>query len=927
MSTVIFEAIVFVLNLIILLLVLKRKRRAVDFSFAGIVLGIMIWIATVAMFPYFTDKKILILIAQLAYIGPLLVAVSVVFFSYSFPVKTKQFTVFKRLIASVGGALALIIIFIPNFVLEDIGNEDYELVTGPGLNLLFFIIISFLIWCLFNLIVKYRKLSGVYKLQLRYLYIGLFFSALIGAFTNALLPLFDVYRLVFFGPSATIILVLFIYYAITRHKLLDIRLIVLRTVSYSILIIIISTIVVLLAFLLPRLVTDTFIQTVIAILVAVILVTSLEPLKRALGKITDKLFFQAKIDYLELQRNLGETINREIDLKKLVTAINQKLVLGLKIQKARILLSGEKDGLYQTITDMGENLSINKASKLAEYLSESKRIVVLESLERKIEDTQDDGERKKLEESKAKLDRLDVAVAAPIVSDKKLAAILVLGIKKSGDTYSQDDLNLLEVLGPQLASAIEKSKLYDKVRRFNVKLQKEITIATEGLRNANEKLQDQNRFLTALQVVTSLVTRSLDFQKVTQDIVNSIVTKLGYRGGILLFYTKDKKKLYPQAISRVHFTKQIEKILPLQMEQYTVNLNRDDTLAVETVQSGNTTRSEHLADFIAPPVPTMAVNAIQKLVGAHSFIGIPITSENEIVGCLVYLAEEQLDELKERDLNMMHALADQTGIIYRNLELVDQIKKTNEDLEEANEHLKQLDQAKSEFVSIASHQLRTPMTGIMGYLSMMTSGDFGKVPKSQKGILENLLDASQRMIQLINLFLDVSKIESGKLILDRRPHQVEELITKAIDSLSKQARDKKLKLIFKKPKTKLPELQIDEKIYDVISNLIDNAIKYTGKGGITVSAEKTDGNVKVVVKDTGRGIPPEEAKQLFNKFVRGYGIAQVNPDGSGLGLYVARRLTEGHGGKIWVESEGKDKGSSFIFTLPIHPPTVTDDAT
>jgi signal transduction histidine kinase len=210
---------------------------------------------------------------------------------------------------------------------------------------------------------------------------------------------------------------------------------------------------------------------------------------------------------------------------------------------------------------------------------------------------------------------------------------------------------------------------------------------------------------------------------------------------------------------------------------------------------------------------------------------------------------------------------------------------------------------------------------------MITSGDFGKVPKQLNGILGQLLNASQKMIQLINLFLDVSKIESGKLVLSRGPHKIEEIIDRSIQVIGKIASDKGLKLEFIHPAKPLPTLQIDDKIFDVVSNLIDNAIKYTEKGSITVTAEKVENQVKVTVKDTGRGIPPEEAKQLFNKFVRGYGIAQVNPDGSGLGLYVARRLTEAHGGRIWVESKGKGKGSSFIFTLPLKPPTADEEST
>jgi signal transduction histidine kinase len=275
------------------------------------------------------------------------------------------------------------------------------------------------------------------------------------------------------------------------------------------------------------------------------------------------------------------------------------------------------------------------------------------------------------------------------------------------------------------------------------------------------------------------------------------------------------------------------------------------------------------------------------------------------------------DLVTKNDYDMMQAMANQTGVVYRNIELVRRLEGSNRELGEANEHLKELDQAKSEFVSIASHQLRTPMTGIMGYLSMIVGGDFGKLDASLQKVLEQLLDASQRMIRLINLFLDVTKIESGKLSLDKQPVHLEELIDKELQVLQKLASDKKLKLVYTKPKVALPVLMIDDKITDVVLNLVDNAIKYTVTGGITITSEREGDWVHVKVQDTGRGLDPKEARSLFNKFVRGYGIAQVNPDGSGLGLYVARRLVEVHGGRIWVESDGPGKGSCFQFTLPI----------
>lgn len=821
------------------------------------------------------------------------------------------------------GCFFVVAPLISHLVIEDIlplSISDYDFATGPLFTVYSALLLLTLFFLLFKVSRAFVRSAGLKRIQLSYVLLGLSSFSFVSVLFGLVLPSFGFSKVVPYDSQSSLIWVAFAGFAIVKHKLFDIRSVILRTLSYSLLVLLISSIIVGVSLIIPGLSSERSVQILLGIVVSLVIVLILEPVKKILGRITDKVFFKAKIDYTIIQRDLAEVVNHEIDLKKLVITVNDKLVKNLKIQRSKILLPSENREAFETLSSELEKLSVSKNSALIGYLSRERRITVLESLERKIEDTQDENERKKLEESKAELDRLDAAVAAPVVTDNKLAAILILGIKKSGDTFSQDDLNLLEVLGPQLASAIEKSRLYDEIRRFNVKLQKEITIATEDLRKANDELQDRNRFLSSLQSVTNLITRTLDFKQVTHDIVNSIATKMGYVGGILLFYGEDRHKLFPEAITQVHFTDQIRKLLPQDFSKYYADVRTADTLAVRAVKEGIITKSDKLTDFISPPVPTPIVYTIQKLIRAHGFMAIPIYSENEIVGCLIFLTQDSVEDLNENDINMMKALADQTGIIYRNIELVRKIQEANTELEEANEHLKQLDKAKSEFVSIASHQLRTPMTGIRGYLSMMVSGDFGRIPKEIKQLLEKLLDASQKMIQLINLFLDVSKIESGNLQLSRGPHQIEEIINRAIEVLGKIAKDKKLKLTFKKPAKPLPTMQIDDKVFDVVSNLIDNAIKYTEKGSITVTAEKIDGDIKVSVKDTGRGIPPDEAKNLFNKFVRGYGIAQVNPDGSGLGLYVARRLTEAHGGKIWVESEGTGKGSTFAFTIPIVPP-------
>lgn len=253
----------------------------------------------------------------------------------------------------------------------------------------------------------------------------------------------------------------------------------------------------------------------------------------------------------------------------------------------------------------------------------------------------------------------------------------------------------------------------------------------------------------------------------------------------------------------------------------------------------------------------------------------------------------------------------------------EQERQINEHLQRINEELRELDSAKSEFISIAAHQLRTPLTVSKGYVSMILGGDYGKISEEEKAALSKVFLSNERLIRLVNDFLDVSKIETGKLQFDFKKTDVVNLISSVVEELASAAADSNLYLKFEKPKERIPEVVADElKIRQVVMNLIDNAVKYTQTGGITVSIELTGGApnyVKIKIADTGVGLDKNEIERLFTKFTRTESGKKAHAGGAGIGLYIAKVITEKHGGKIWAESEGKGKGSAFFVTLSVWP--------
>ncbi len=244
------------------------------------------------------------------------------------------------------------------------------------------------------------------------------------------------------------------------------------------------------------------------------------------------------------------------------------------------------------------------------------------------------------------------------------------------------------------------------------------------------------------------------------------------------------------------------------------------------------------------------------------------------------------------------------------------LEESNLKLEDANDKLKDLDKLKTEFLSLASHQLRSPLTAMKGYSSMIIEGDFGEVNPKAKEAVERIFQSTMNLTKIVEDFLNVSKIESGGMKYEMTPFSLSEIARDMSKDLSITASQKGLKLNFESDKDEECTVNGDrEKIRQVVLNFIDNSIKYTPEGGsINVSVKKSGNKVMFAVKDTGMGMTPEIKATLFQKFARGDG-ARMNTGGSGLGLYLAKQIIEAHKGTVDVTSEGMGKGSTFSFQL------------
>jgi signal transduction histidine kinase len=250
----------------------------------------------------------------------------------------------------------------------------------------------------------------------------------------------------------------------------------------------------------------------------------------------------------------------------------------------------------------------------------------------------------------------------------------------------------------------------------------------------------------------------------------------------------------------------------------------------------------------------------------------------------------------------------------------EQLEVLTKQLEAANERLKELDKQKSEFVSIASHQLRSPLTAMRGYASMLVEGSFGKIPDKALDAAKRIEDSAKLMAISVEDYLNVSRIESGNMKYNLSDFNVKEMTEKICDDLRPEAMKQNLILLFRSDLKSRGVVNADVgKTNQIIHNLINNSIKYTPKGSISVFV-RDDMKLKriyVDITDTGIGMSQETIHTLFQKFSRADNANSVNVSGTGLGLYVAAKMAEQMGGQITCKSEGDGKGSTFTFKLPL----------
>lgn len=447
-------------------------------------------------------------------------------------------------------------------------------------------------------------------------------------------------------------------------------------------------------------------------------------------------------------------------------------------------------------------------------------------------------------------------------------------------------------------------------------LERDLEHVSEEMYKRNKELAETNRTLSLLRTIDSVVLESQDSLKdVCERIVRSITDATDYstvalftrpslsHSGLALYGWSAKGQKLPEDLYGMKRTPEID-IDNAWLHSDAATLH----MPVDIFDSAQ------IAKFFGCSKPTAKI--LKQALPIKSIYVVKLIARQRLVGLMVAGFYDDDTSIPIKSMTLLDRLSEPIGIALDNRLLFEENRRIVLQLQRSNVKLKALDETKDDFISMASHQLRTPLTSVKGYLSMVLEGDAGEINETQQKMLAQAYTSSQRMVYLIADLLNVSRLRTGKFVIDSGPTDLSKMIDEEIGQLNEAAAARSLTLQYDKPKD-FPPVMLDEtKTRQVLMNFIDNAIYYTPKDGhIKIELKDTGPTIEFRVIDNGIGVPKGEQHHLFTKFYRAGNARKARPDGTGLGLFMAKKVISAQNGTLIFDSvEGKGSTFGFIFS-------------
>jgi len=485
-------------------------------------------------------------------------------------------------------------------------------------------------------------------------------------------------------------------------------------------------------------------------------------------------------------------------------------------------------------------------------------------------------------------------ISRPLLKLQESASLIAHGdLDTFVDKTSSDEIGILaqhlDVTREsikQLFAELSKSK--EKLEDYSRTLEHKVEVRTQELARSVEELK-------ALGEVGQAVSSTLDLQKVLFTIVAHAVELSGTESGAIYEFDEKTEQFQLRATHRM--SKELIKALREAGSKLgktavgRAGVNREAVQVPDILKEAN----YPLRDIIVRD-------------GFRALLAVPLLREDRLIGGLV-VRRKAAGEFPARVVDLLQTFATQSALAIQNARLFRELEEKGRELEIASKH-------KSEFLANMSHELRTPLNAILGYTELILDKIYGEVTEKVQEVLGRLEKNGRHLLGLINDVLDLSKIEAGRLRLSLSEYSMAEVVQTVFTSIEALAAEKKLELKVMVPTDLTTGKGDEQRIAQVLLNLLGNAIKFTEQGEVSVEVTVSNEMFLVSVSDTGPGISEAEQKRIFEEFQQADSSSTREKGGTGLGLSIAKGIIEMHGGRIWVEST-LGKGSTFRFTLPV----------
>lgn len=440
--------------------------------------------------------------------------------------------------------------------------------------------------------------------------------------------------------------------------------------------------------------------------------------------------------------------------------------------------------------------------------------------------------------------------------------------------------------------------------------------------------------ITSLWKISKIILNTLDFNHVVQNVVDSLLfelnyLQLGYRIIVLTLIDEKTGTLKRISLSQTEEAWKAQQASVIPFHQIEIPLAAEDNLLIKVIREKKVGATNYWPDIFKPVLTPEQALKNQAAAGVKASMIYPVVARDRAIGALIFSLIKDVKDVKDEEKELLAGFTDLVGLAVQNSSLYTSLAATSQQLQAANQKLQLLDRLKDDFVSIASHELRTPMTAIRSYAWMALNRSDMPLSQTLEKYITRILISTERLINLVNDMLNVSRIESGRVEINPEPVDLKLLVKDIVDEVYfSKSEDKRVEFVVaEKP---APKIFADpEKLRQVFLNLVGNSLKFTPAGGRITFDFFSDGQtVEISVTDTGVGISKEDAGKLFHKFSRldsSY-TAAATSGGTGLGLYISKNLVELMHGTIKVCSEGLGKGTTFTVTLPVASEEVLQDA-